>query len=310
MRVEVRVAECGAGMRLDAVISQAFPPVSRRVARAWILAGRATVDGSPQRRNARLSPGQLVCLEVPDAGGAPARWSGPQPGVRFEDDHLLIADKPAGMVVHPAYRHQGDTLFDALLARAAGPDGVARYRPGLVHRLDKDTSGLVLVTKTATARSAVQRLLDRGDVAKEYVALVRGSLDDEGAVALPLGRDPEDRTRALVAPGGRPARTRWRVRERLGPYSVVELRLETGRMHQIRAHLAAVGLPIVGDALYGGAALGSLSRQFLHARRLAFPHPVLRHPVEVVSPLPTDLATVLDRCREEATAAACSGAPP
>lgn len=297
VRLDLRVGERDAGLRVDVVIAQALPAVSRRVAWAWIRAGRAVVDGTPRTRNGRLRAGQLVSLDVAEPEGASAgEGAAARVVVRYEDDDLLVTDKPAGMVVHPAYRHAGDTLFDALLAHAAS-GGPPRYRAGLVHRLDKDTSGLVPVTKTAAARAAIQRRMDRGEVAKAYLALVRGSPDEEGAIDLPLERDPHDRRRAIVTATGKPSRTRWRVRDRVHGFVLLEVRLETGRMHQIRAHLAAVGLPIAGDALHGGPPLPELARQFLHAHRLVFPHPTLRHPIDVVSPLPPDLDAVLGRLR-------------
>ena len=221
----------------------------------------------------------------------------------YEDADLLVVDKPAGLVVHPAYGHTAGTLVNGLLAHAGSlPDGGVAYRPGIVHRLDKDTSGLLVVAKTPLALADIQQQFKRSVVHKGYRALVAGRpREDEGLIDLPLGRDPKDRKRMAVVSAGRPARTRWTVAEELPGYTMLELRLETGRTHQIRVHLKAIGHPIVGDQVYGEQKHAQgLRRQFLHADRLELHQPSSGRPLAFASPLPADLTAVLERMRAKA----------
>jgi 23S rRNA pseudouridine1911/1915/1917 synthase len=218
--------------------------------------------------------------------------------ILYEDEHLLVVDKAAGVVVHPARGHSEGTLSQLLAATAAGGVGGDPDRPGIVHRLDRDTSGLLLVARSEQAHAALQRALARREIEREYLALVHGRPPARtGTIEAPIGRDARVRTRMSI--GGahaREARTHFELVRGLPDTSLLRLRLETGRTHQIRVHLQAIGHPVVGDPQYGGAGdLLGLQRQFLHAARLAFAHPIGGQRVEVRSPLPGDLQTALKR---------------
>jgi 23S rRNA pseudouridine1911/1915/1917 synthase len=291
------------GHRLDQVVAD-LAGVSRAVATRWIEAGRVLVAGAARPKSHRLDGGERVRwepLEIPaDAALVPER----RPlVVRYEDEHLLVVAKPAGLVVHPGAGHATGTLVNALLGRAdprLSSSGGA-VRPGIVHRLDKDTSGLLLVAKDDAAHAALARDLAARRIERGYLALVQGHLDPQGTVDAPIARHPRDRKRMGVVAGGRPAVTHWRVRERLAGVDLVELRLETGRTHQIRVHLSSIGHPVVGDRTYGAdprlAERTGAERPFLHAWRLRFRHPLSGEPVEVTEELPPDLAGVLERAR-------------
>jgi 23S rRNA pseudouridine1911/1915/1917 synthase len=225
--------------------------------------------------------------------------------VVYEDDDLLVVDKPAGMVVHPAYGHREGTLVNALLARYPGLAVGDAGRPGIVHRLDRDTSGLIVVAKTEIALKHLRRQFKSRGVQKTYLALVHGRPPtSEGIIEAPVGRDPRQRKRMAVVPGGRAARTRYRLLEELGNYALLAVWLETGRTHQIRVHLAWLGVPVAGDKVYGGGRgvrltqrdMG-LDRQFLHAWRLSFEHPGGKGRVELEAPLPSDLQGALNVLR-------------
>lgn len=295
------------GARLDVLLA-AHLGISRSQAAARIGAGLVRVDGRVASKHDRPPRGaQVEVAEVPAQAPRPAP---PLPPVRFSDEHLLVVAKPAGLVVHPGPGHVGDTLVDALLAAgislapAAGPE-----RPGVVHRLDRDTSGLLVVARTDLAHGRLVEALRRRTVQRRYLALVRGEpAQRRGRVEAPIGRDPSARMRFAVIADGRPATTRYRV-VALGaapgldapraPVSLLACQLETGRTHQIRVHLTALGHPVVGDPTYGAAAdvaaaLG-LARPFLHAARLSFAHPVTDEELDIVEPLPTDLVAALAR---------------
>jgi len=220
------------------------------------------------------------------------------PAIRlvWEDEHLLVVDKPAGVVVHPAGATRSGTLVDGLLAHGAA--GGADDRPGIVHRLDRDTSGLMLVARSERAHGALQKLIRRRRVERRYLALVRGEPQSRtGRIEAAIGRDRRQRTRHSVDTGTPRAAVTWfEVLEVLGPRALLELRLETGRTHQLRVHLEAIGLPVCGDPVYGVPEEG-LQRQFLHAHRLRFEHPFSGEALDLVSPLPEDLVAALDRAR-------------
>ncbi len=217
--------------------------------------------------------------------------------VAYEDEHLLVVDKAPGVVVHPARGHPQDTLSQLLAQTAAGGDP---ERAGIVHRLDKDTSGLLVVARSQEAHALLQRALAKREMQREYVALVVGRPPARsGTIEAPIGRDPRVRTRMAV--GGaraREARTHFELERRLAEHSLLRLRLETGRTHQIRVHLQAIGYPIAGDPEYGTAGQLGLERQFLHAARLVFSHPLTGEPIEVRSELPPDLRAALDRAEK------------
>jgi 23S rRNA pseudouridine1911/1915/1917 synthase len=300
---EAVVAGADAGRRLDEVAAQAAG-VSRARAARWAEEGRVLVDDRPRPKSHRLRGGERLAWTPPPPAptGGPAAENLPL-AVRYEDDRLLVVAKPAGLVVHPGPGHPTGTLVNALLGRD-GTTLAARGeadRPGIVHRLDKDTSGLLLVAKDDAAHLALSRDLAAHRVERRYLALVQGRLPaPAGTVDRPVGRHPRDRKRmAVVARGGRAAVTHWRVLETFPAVQLIEATLETGRTHQVRVHLAAVRHPLVGDRTYGAdpslAARLGVTRPFLHAWRLAFDHPADGHRVELTEPLPPDLQAVLDR---------------
>jgi 23S rRNA pseudouridine1911/1915/1917 synthase len=292
------------GRRLDEAVAE-LAGVSRAAAARWIADGRVTVDGRRRPKAWRLRGTETIGIDAP----APAPAGPPAPeqapvAVRHEDEHLLVVAKPAGLVVHPAPGHAGGTLVNALLGRvgrlstAGGAD-----RPGIVHRLDRDTSGLLLVAKDDATHRALAADLAARRIERGYQALAQGALGppDDGLVDAPIGRHPRDRRRMAVVAGGRPARTRWHALQRFGPVTLLEVRLDTGRTHQVRVHLAHLRHPLAGDRVYGAdprlAERLGLDRPFLHAGRLAFTHPVTGRAIELTEPLPPDLAAVLARLR-------------
>jgi 23S rRNA pseudouridine1911/1915/1917 synthase len=271
------------------------------------------VDGRPTRPSARLRPGQAVSVLVPAPEPALPRPEDIPLEVLHEDASLLVVNKPAGLVVHPGAGRPGGTLVNALLGRVRDLSGVGGVlRPGIVHRLDRGTSGLLVVAKDDAAHRALVRQFAGRAVEKEYLALVLGVPGrDSGEIDRPIGRDPVHRQRMSVrAPRGREARTSWRIQERFDGAALLRVRIHTGRTHQIRVHLASIGHPVAGDPLYGGTraassrrreareVLASLERPALHAARLAFTHPATGERREFTAPLPPDLVEVVDRLRE------------
>jgi 23S rRNA pseudouridine1911/1915/1917 synthase len=298
--LELRVGEGEAGERLDTTLARHAEIPSRAAAQRLIDAGSVTVDGTARPRSWRLEGGERIEVEL-EAEPAPEQPN-LDAAVVWEDEHLLVVDKPAGLVTHPAAGHRGPTLAGALAGRAAG--GPDPARAGIVHRLDRDTSGLLIVAKSEAAYEGLRRMIRDREVEREYLALVEGHPDAErGTIDAPLGRDRVRRT--VVSPRtdrARGAVTHFEVLERLPRTSLLAVRLETGRTHQIRAHLAAIGHPVVADARYGGAESGrrlGLARQFLHARRVRFNHPVAGESVECESKPPADLRHTLDAAKRE-----------
>jgi 23S rRNA pseudouridine1911/1915/1917 synthase len=309
------VADRGdAGRRLDLVVRRhlAGLEVTRTRVQAWIAAGRVAVNGRPVRRPAgRTKAGDVIGIDIPPDQFRQRERPTPEAlplAVLYEDDHLLAVDKPPGIVVHPSYRHADGTLINALLWHArAWPDG---QRPSIVGRLDRLTSGIVLVAKSRTMHGALQRVLSSAAASKEYLAITYGRVTPaRGRIDLPLGRDGLDRRRMAICRGGSPSLTTYqrlsRAAARPEALSLVRCRLATGRRHQIRVHLAARGWPIVGDPVYGeprwmrvadapmAETLRAFPRQALHAWRLTFRHPATGAPVTVESPVPDDLAALL-----------------
>jgi 23S rRNA pseudouridine1911/1915/1917 synthase len=293
-----------AGRRLDEVVAE-LAQVSRATAARWVATGRVLVDGRRRPKSHRLTGAESLAWE-PDAAPGPAGPPRPEAvplAVRYEDDRLLVVAKAAGVVVHPAPGHPSGTLVNALLGRAGPLSGVGGpQRPGIVHRLDRDTSGLLLVAKDDATHRALGRDLAAHRVERRYLTLAQGHLHpDRGVVEAPIGRHPRDRKRMAVVVGGRPARTSWSVLERLPAATLADIGLETGRTHQIRVHLAHLRHPVAGDRTYGAdprlAATLGLTRPFLHAGRLAFAHPADGRRVEVSEPLPAELEAVLARLR-------------
>ena len=302
----VRIPDGTAG-RIDRFVADATG-LSRSHVQKLISAGRLTVDGVPVRANALVAPGSEVRLDVPEPVAldlAPA----PDIPLRivYEDDDLLIVDKPAGLVVHPSHgHHDGDTLVNALLARAGGSEygGIAGVaRPGIVHRLDRDTSGTLMVAKHDAAQQSLMAQLKARRIRKTYQALVAGSVAAAvGRIEAPIGRDPKHRTRMAVVPDGRASVTGYRIRERFVGWTLLELDLVTGRTHQIRVHLDAIGHPVAGDPVYGTGTSrrgpDGLDRLFLHAWRLELAAPGDGHLIRATAPLPGELETVLDGLRQ------------
>jgi 23S rRNA pseudouridine1911/1915/1917 synthase len=289
--VEAIVSERDAGRRLDAWLADAIGAPSRALAQRLIEGGRVRVDGRPRSKSFRLAGGERVSagLELPDPA---VEASGPEPRIAWEDEDLAIVDKPAGLVVHPASGHRGATLVDLLRARAEGA-----WDPLVVHRLDRNTSGLMLIAKNPPTQRALRQMIRRREVEREYLALVKGRLDAKrGTIEAPLGRDLRQRTRMSTRTAKpRDARTGFTVERFLDGFTLVRARLETGRTHQIRAHFAAIGHALCGDPEYGGRGLLGLDRQFLHSARIAFRHPRSGRPLEKVSELPGDLKAALER---------------
>ncbi len=281
--------------------------LSRSYVQRLMTSGLVTADGRPLRANAIVAPGTALRVEVPPAEPAePAPEPDIDVPVVYEDADLLIVDKPAGLVVHPAPGHPTGTLVNALLGRHGetfgGSAGVRR--PGIVHRLDRDTSGLLIVARSDAAQASLMAQLKARRVKKTYLALVQGSVGAAvGRIEAPVGRDPGHRTRMAVTASGRAATTGYRVRERFDGWTLLELDLVTGRTHQIRVHLAAIGHPVAGDPVYGGGASRrgptGLGRLFLHAWRLELTSPSSGRLIRAEAQLPDELAAVLATLRSE-----------
>ncbi|MBQ9431421.1 MAG: RluA family pseudouridine synthase [Kiritimatiellae bacterium] len=294
----VFVVADGAGLRLDAWLASHAPELSRARIQALIKSGDVTVDGAPVKANTKARLGSRIVVSVPPPVPAePAPEEIPL-SVVYEDSDCLVLNKPAGLVVHPAPGHSGGTLVNALLAHCRDLKGVGGVeRPGIVHRLDKDTTGLMVVAKNDAAMAGLVRLFQSGGIRKEYLAWTRGVPSPErGTVNTLIGRDPRHRQRMAVVPvNGKPAVTEYRVEERCDPFALVRCRIETGRTHQIRVHMRHIGCPIVGDPVYGKPAADRQlavvpDRQLLHAALLAFAHPVTGQPLRFEAPPPADFA--------------------
>jgi 23S rRNA pseudouridine1911/1915/1917 synthase len=308
------VDEAGAGERLDRWLARAMPELSRARLQAVIVAGGVLVDGRVARPSLRLKAGQSIAVQLPAPQPAVPIAEDIPIAVLHEDRHLLVVDKPAGLVVHPGAGRVTGTLVNALLHRVRDLSGIGGVRrPGIVHRLDRGTSGLLVVAKDDASHLALSRQFSGRTVEKEYLAVVLGvPRAQEGTIDIPIGRDPVHRQRMSVrAPRGRAARSTYRLVEALDGAALLRVRITTGRTHQIRVHLAALGHPVAGDPTYGGrrrpgsgrpearAALEALARPALHAARLAFTHPVTGERLSFESPLPADLQSLLVALRRD-----------
>lgn len=292
-----------AGLRLDAALARLLPEHSRSRLQAWLKQGRVTVDGVAVDAKRKMWGGERV--EV-DAVADPAE-SQHQPeaialSIVFEDAQLLVVDKPAGLVVHPGSGNWTGTMMNALLHH--WPPLAAVPRAGIVHRLDKDTSGLLVVAKTEAAQTDLVRQLQARSVSRHYLAVVHGVVAGDGVVDAALGRHPVQRTKMAVVARGREARTHYAVRERFAAATLIECRLETGRTHQIRVHMASIGHPLVGDPVYGkrkstDTRLDAFKRQALHAWQLSLRHPSEGSIMHWQAPLPADLTSLLEELRRE-----------
>jgi len=305
----LRLGTAHAGRRLDQVLADLLPDLSRSRLQQWIAEGCVLVDGASCRPRHRVRGTEEVRIcATPEPRGDCVAEEIPL-RVVFEDDQILVVDKPADLVVHPAAGNPDGTLQNALLYHA--PELAELPRAGIVHRLDKDTTGLMVVAKTFEAHKSLVDQLQRRCIRREYRALVSGILVAGGAVDAPIGRHPLHRTRMAVVAGGKPAVTHYRVSERFAAHTLLEVRLETGRTHQIRVHMAHIHHPLVGDRTYGGRlriprgaanrlaeALRRFPRQALHAAALGLEHPGTGEPMRWEAPVPEDMASLLDLLRE------------
>jgi len=287
-----------AGQRLDKFLTGRLENVSRTQIQLWIKEQHVTVDERPVKASYRLGVDEVVTLDVPDA--VPLEVL-PEPlplNIVYEDGDLLVINKPRGMVVHPAPGHETGTLVNGLLHHCRDLSGInGVLRPGIVHRIDKDTSGLLVVAKHDSAHVALARQLAEHTVEREYVAIVHGRLTvDAGTIDAPIGRDPKDRQRmAVVQKGGKRAVTHFVVERRFADYTLVRLRLETGRTHQIRVHMKYIGHPVAGDPKYGPRRTLPIDGQALHAAVLGFDHPHTGERMRFEAPLPEDMQRLLRR---------------
>ena len=302
MRIELVAGAAEHGARLDVALGGRPEVGSRAAAQRLIDAGAVTVDGRARPKRHLLSEGERVVAIVERSETTlPADTAAPH-SIAYEDDDLIVVDKPAGVVVHPAAGHPSGTLVDALRGRAAG--GREPWRPGIVHRLDRDTSGLLIVAKNDRAHRALQDLLRRREIEREYLALVEGRPSSRtGTIEAAIGRDRRERTvHSTRTDRPREARTHFEIERALPRTTLLRVRLETGRTHQIRVHMAAIGHPVCGDRQYGGGACGKrlvLMRQFLHSAKLRFTHPLTGAPIACESKLPVDLLRALEAAARE-----------
>ncbi len=300
-----------AGLRLDQALARLFPEYSRSRLKDWLLAGAISVEGGPKRPRDAVSGGETVTFEPQAEVSVSAE---PEPialDVVHEDADLLVVNKPAGLVVHPGAGNPAGTLMNGLLHRVPALEEIPRA--GIIHRLDKDTSGLLLVAKTLTGHTALVRLLAERNIERHYLAICNGVLTGGGTIREPISRHPVDRKRQSVQQNGKPAVTHFTVRERFSAFTYVGVKLETGRTHQIRVHFAHRRHALVGDQVYGGRLalpkgasdeliqlLRHFKRQALHATRLAFKHPVSGETVDIEVAPPKDFQTLVDAMRRVA----------
>jgi 23S rRNA pseudouridine1911/1915/1917 synthase len=291
-------ADC-AGQRLDLALSRLLPQYSRARIATWIKAGHVSVDGRVAGVRDKLHGGERICIAPqPTPEETAFRPEAIPLAIVHEDEALLVINKPPGLVVHPGSGNWQGTLLNALLAHA--PQLAAIPRAGIVHRLDKDTSGLLVVAKTLTAQTDLVRQLQARSVSREYRAVVHGKVARNGRIEGAIGRDPRSRTRMAVVSSGKPAVTHYSILEKLPRATVLACKLETGRTHQIRVHLQKLGHPIWGDPVYGPRhvpAEPQIARQALHAERLALSHPVSGATLQWEAPLPADMAALIDTLR-------------
>ncbi len=308
--LRAQVPEELAGTRLDQALSRMFPQFSRARLQQWIRAGQVTVDGRVLRPRDRVAGLETVSVEAELEVQETFKAEAIELDIVYEDDTILVLNKPVGMVVHPAAGNWEGTLQNALLHHA--PELAQVPRAGIVHRLDKDTSGLLVVARTLTAHKRLVEQLQARTVKREYAAVVDGLFTAGGTVDAPIARHPVDRKRMAVVAGGKPAVTHYRVAERFRAHTFVTVRLETGRTHQIRVHMAYLRHPLVGDRVYGGRprlppgctpqlreTLQGFHRQALHAARLALEHPKRGETMEWEAPLPADMVALLEALRED-----------
>lgn len=285
------------GLRLDAALAALLPELSRSAVQRLLEDGAVTLDGRPVKKNAKLPAGTVLNVEIPEAKPTENPAQDIPLDVVYEDDDVIVVNKPSGLVVHPAPGHPDGTLVNALLYHCGNSlSGVGgALRPGIVHRIDRDTSGLIIAAKNDYAHQFLSAQLADHTLARTYECIVVGNLrEDSGTVDAPIARDSRDRKRMAVVPGGRRAVTHWEVIARYPGYTHVRCRLETGRTHQIRVHMAYLGHPILGDTVYGAKkAVPGLTGQCLHAVGLQFIHPRTKELVSLTCPLPEEFTAML-----------------
>lgn len=292
-------------LRIDRYLSQELPDLSRSRIQQLIEQGNVQVNGQIcTSKKATVQPGDRIALTIPDAQPLDLQPEAIPLDILYEDDSLIIINKPAGLVVHPAAGHESGTLVNALLAHCPNLAGIGGVqRPGIVHRLDKDTTGAIVIAKTDQAHQHLQAQLKAKTARRQYLGVIYGAPSaDSGTIDQPIGRHPIDRKKMAVVPeekGGRAAVTHWQIQERLGNYTLIHFQLETGRTHQIRVHSAFMGHPIVGDPIYSsGRSIGvNLTGQALHAWKLTLQHPLSSECIEVTAPLPQTFTTLLEVLR-------------
>ncbi|UCC91105.1 MAG: RluA family pseudouridine synthase [Dehalococcoidia bacterium] len=284
------------GTRLDKYVAEKCPELSRTQAQKLVADGNITVNDHVAKAGAKLHVGDRVKITLPPPPPSPLSPEAMPLSIIYEDNDLLVIDKPAGLPIHPAPGHYSHTLVNAILAYLPNlPESEDPLRPGIVHRLDKDASGVMVVAKNSVAQASLINQFKSRSVVKAYLVLIKGHVTpDEGVIEAPIGRDPHDRKRMAVVAEGKEARTQYYVIKHVGDYTLVEVRPETGRTHQIRVHLSAIGYPVVGDSVYGVKS-PFLSRSFLHACRLGFKSPSTGEYVEFTSELPPDLEQTLEK---------------
>lgn len=286
--------------RLDKVLSDLMADESRSQLKEAIDKGNVTVNGNLTKPKYPVQPGDEIVITIPDPVALDLEPENIPLDIVYEDDDVIVVNKPAGMVVHPSPGHPDHTLVNALLYHSPLSTINGTYRPGIVHRIDKDTSGLLMVAKNDNAHRSLAAQLKNKTNLREYIALVHGVIkQDEGTIDAPLGRSPKDRKRQAIVADGRHAVTHFKVLERYLNYTLISCWLETGRTHQIRVHMKSIGHPLAGDPLYGPRKTINGSGQFLHAKKLGFKHPVTGKQLVFEAPLPDDFERVLQRLREQ-----------
>ncbi len=309
-QITVHIPDDFAGKRIDKALAELYPEYSRSSIQKWLRDGLVLVDDEVPRQRDRVTGGEQVEVAVPEA--AANDWR-PEPialDVRYEDPHLLVVNKPAGMVVHPGAGNADGTMMNALLFK--DPNLAALPRAGIVHRLDKDTSGLLVVARSEIARNRLIEQLTERSLKRGYLALVCGVMISGGTVDAPIGRDRHDRRRMCVTERGKPAVTRYRIAQKFRAHTLLRVQLDTGRTHQIRVHMKHLGFPLVGDPVYGGRlripanssdrlreALRGFRRQALHANELAVVHPVTGESLLWKQPPPADFARLIEALNDD-----------
>ena len=296
--VEWIVEAVDAGQRIDKYIADISPEdISRSQVQLWVKDGAVTVNDKPVKANFRLSVGDRIALRIPEAADTELAPEAIPLAVMYEDQDVIVVNKTRGLVVHPAPGHYSGTLVNALLYHCKDLSGInGERRPGIVHRIDKDTSGLIMAAKNDKAHLALSEQLKEHSVTRKYIAIVHGNLPhDQGTVDAPIGRDPKDRKLfAVNTKNGKRAVTHFRVIDRYPEYTVLELQLETGRTHQIRVHMQFIGHPLVGDPVYGRNKGVTMNGQALHAAILGFVHPTTGQYLEFEAPIPDDMQKALE----------------